>query len=79
MTAWAQLILHSTLPSGTAWEHLNAQSAGSGLIVNDGIAVEVEASQIDVEIDTGEMDVTVEDSPIDTQVDDSPIYVEVQE
>lgn len=79
MTAWAQLILHSTLPSGTAWEHLNAQSAGSGLIVNDGIAVEVEASQIDVEIDAGEIDVTVDDAPVEVLVDDSPIYVEVQE
>lgn len=79
MTAWAQLILRSTLPAGTAWQHLNAQQAGSGIVMNDGFTVELEASPIDVELDTGEIDVAVEDSPIDTQVDDSPIYVEVQE
>ena len=40
MTAWAQLILRSTLPAGTAWQHLNAQQAGSGIVMNDGFTVE---------------------------------------
>lgn len=79
MTAWAQLILHSTLPSGNAWQHLNAQATGSGLVVNDGIMVELEASQIDVEVDTGSFEATIEDAPIEVFVEDSPVYVEVQE
>lgn len=79
MTAWAQLILRSTLPSGNAWQHLNAQATGSGLVVNDGIVVELEASQITVEIDPGDAVVVVGESPIQVVVEDAPIYVEVQE
>ena len=80
MTAWAQLILHSTLPSGSAWDHLNAQQAGgTGVVVNDGIVAELELSPIDVEIDTGDLDVAVEDAPVEVSVEDAPITVEVQE
>lgn len=41
MTAWEQLIAGSTLTSGTAWEHLNAQgdgSTGDVYVVNAGAA-----------------------------------------
>lgn len=42
MTAWEQLIAGSTLTSGTAWEHLNAQggvaSGGDVYVVNAGSA-----------------------------------------
>ena len=31
MTAWQKLIAGSTLPSGTAWQHLNAQGGGGGV------------------------------------------------
>lgn len=80
MTAWAQLILHSTLPSGSAWDHLNAQQAGgTGIVVNDGIVAELELSPIDVEIDTGDIDAIVEDAPIEVFIEDAPVYVEVQE
>lgn len=30
MTAWEILTAGSTLPSGTAWQHLNAQGGGGG-------------------------------------------------
>lgn len=89
MTAWDQLILHSTLPSGSAWDHLNAQQAGgTGVVVNDGIAVEltdlsvlvaIDAAPIEVEVDTGDVEVVVEDSPIQVVIEDAPISVEVQE
>ena len=88
MTAWAQLILRSTLPSGSAWQHLNAQATGSGLVVSDGIAgelvdlgvlVAIDAAPIEVEVDTGDVEVVVEDSPIQVVIEDAPISVEVQE
>jgi hypothetical protein len=31
MTAWQKLIAGSTLPGGTAWQHLNAQGGGGGV------------------------------------------------
>lgn len=30
MTAWELLVAHSSLETGTAWEHLNAQVGGGG-------------------------------------------------
>lgn len=32
MTAWDLLVEHSSLTSGTAWEHLNAQVGGGGAV-----------------------------------------------
>ena len=31
MTAWELLVAHSSLESGTAWEHLNAQVGGGAV------------------------------------------------
>ena len=33
MSAWSKLTEGSTLPSGTAWQHLNAQQGGGGQTV----------------------------------------------
>lgn len=36
MTAWELLVANSSLVSGTAWEHLNAQTGGSGQAPGEG-------------------------------------------
>jgi hypothetical protein len=46
MTAWDLLIAHSSLTSGTAWEHLNAQvGGGSGDFLPSNISVLVTDTQ----------------------------------
>jgi hypothetical protein len=78
MTAWELLIAHSTLASGDAWEHLNAQGGGSGEIIymavenmdvvvdTGGIDVEVSMQEFDVEVDVLNIEVTVD--PVDIEV-----------
>lgn len=36
MTAWELLTEHSSLEAGTAWEHLNSQVGGGGLLPGQG-------------------------------------------
>lgn len=76
MTAWNVLIMHSTLPSGTAWEHLNAQEAGgTGVVVNDGIEVELDFEPIAMELQMQEVEAEVADEPIVVEIEDSPVEV----
>lgn len=76
MTAWAQLILHSTLPSGTAWAHLNAQEAGgTGVVVNDGIEIELGPMSLEVEVLMQDVEAEVADEPIIVEVEDAPVEV----
>lgn len=78
MTAWAQLILRSTLPSGTAWQHLNAQEAGgTGVVVNDGIAVELDFAPIDMEVLMQDVEAEVQDEPVVVEIEDAPVEVEL--
>lgn len=46
MTAWDILVQNSTLTSGTAWNHLNAQVGGT--IVNYGLSVEVDLEDVEI-------------------------------
>jgi hypothetical protein len=70
-TAWQALTANSTLTSGTAWEHLNAQGGGSDVVIHaDGIGVDIDM-----------VDVTVYLEPpieYEIEIDDSPIVVEVK-
>ena len=54
MTAWQRLIACSTIATGTAWEHLNAQGGtGSGtgdIYVYGEIEVELVGQQYDIEL-----------------------------
>lgn len=76
MTAWAQLLLHSTLPSGTAWAHLNAQEAGgAGVVVNDGIEIELDLDPLTLEVLMQDVEVEVADTPIVVEIEDSPVEV----
>ena len=54
MTAWEKLIAGSTLPSGSAWDHLNAQSGGGSVIYVDGMSANlvemVLSGAVDIEV-----------------------------
>lgn len=51
MNAWTLLTAHSSLPSGSAWDHLNNQvGGGSGLIINTGATSVVTDSRLAIAI-----------------------------
>ena len=76
MTAWNVLILNSTLPSGSAWDHLNAQQAGgTGVIVNDGIAVEIDFEPVALEVLLQDIEAEVADEPIVVEIEDAPVEI----
>lgn len=75
MTAWAQLILRSTLPAGTAWQHLNAQQAGGGVVMNEGVAVEVDFDPLTLEVLMQDVEAEVADEPIVVEIEDTPVEV----
>ncbi len=78
MTAGELLVLKSSLGSATALDHLmNLRS--DGLVVNDGVAVEVTFMPFDVEVQEQSVTVEVLDPPIVVEVTDLGIDVEVSE
>lgn len=60
--AWTILKENSSLESGDAWEHLNNQETGVGigLVLLDGLEIEMSDCCFDVEIQLAEMDVEIE-------------------
>lgn len=78
MTAWQILTANSTLPSGTAWQHLNNQ-AGGGVVVNDGIDVEVNTMNVEIELDVTVLEIEASDAPITVEFSNEPIVLEVEE
>lgn len=78
MTAWANLLAASALPSGTAWALLTNPKQG-GLVVNDGVAVEVVDMQVAVEVMLEPVEATIEDNQIVVELDDVGIGAEVVE
>lgn len=80
MDAWEQLIAGSTIASGDAWEHLQAQGGGgtaSYVVLTDGVEVEMGTSEIVVEVDQSSIEVVVDQQDIEVTVDQSPMEVEV--
>lgn len=70
MTAWEILIAGSTLQSGTAWQHLNAQGGGGGgdIFIYGELEVELMSDEFEVElagdyevVPEGELTVELED------------------
>ena len=78
-TAWEILTGNSTLPSGTAWEHLNNQQGGSGVgvVLLDGLEVEMEERHVDVEVDLSALDVEVETQELDVEIETNEYEVEI--
>lgn len=79
MDAWETLLVNSTLSSGDAWEHLNAQEGGGTstyTILSDGLDVNMATNDSTVELDSTSFNVDVDVSDIIIDVDQSPIEVE---
>ena len=76
------LIANSTLPTGTAWQHLNSQGGGggtSGIIVNDGIDVEVDTVTVEIELDASALEIETADAPVTVEFANESIVLEVEE
>ena len=71
MTAWEILAAGSTLPNGTAWDHLNAQGGGCGpvtLNIYGETVAELEAA----------MDAELEDNEITADIETAELSAELQ-
>lgn len=82
MNTGAQLLANSSLSSGAAWALLanpKGPSGSFGLVVNDGITVEVEVMSIDVEFDDQASVVEVDQGDLSFEINDEPITIEVEE
>jgi len=65
MTAWEILTAGSTLPNGTAWDHLNAQAGGGSITLNiygetvaeleAAMNAELESPELAAELETAEL------------------------
>ena len=77
--AWGILISGSTLQSGDAWEHLNAQGGGGTcdtLVLTDGLEVEVDACEFEIEIMLPEYDIEVADG-YEIELENNELEIEV--
>lgn len=70
MTAWEVLTSNSSLPSGTAWQHLNAQQGGGPvtLVIYDQIEA-VMMADIEASIDQPELEAVIESADIAATID----------
>lgn len=79
MTAWQKLLACSQLLAGTAWQLIsNPKTGGAGVVMNDGISVEVASMEIDVEVQA-EIEVELQLNPVEVEVSTAPIEVEICE
>ena len=81
MTAFYQrLLAASSLPSGTVWDLVTHPcTGGTGLVVNDGISVELSTMTFDVEIDEQGLVAQVIDEVPVIEINDNTIIIEVEE
>jgi len=80
MDAWETLIAGSTIASGDAWEHLQAQGGGgdiSYLILADGLEVEMAGPEIDVDIQALVLETEIQAAEIAVEIDQAPLEVEI--
>lgn len=79
MRAWDKLTSGSTLPDGTAWDHLNAQGGGGGIVYVESMAANlVEAAlvgSIEQEVLSAEMTTVVLSAKLSEQVLEAGIQV----
>ena len=84
MDAWETLVAGSTIASGDAWEHLQAQGGGSGpgayTILADGLEVEMSTEALellvdqsyalyDLEVDSAQIEMLIELSELECEID----------
>lgn len=79
MDAWESLIAGSTIASGDAWEHLQAQGGGSGttIINTDGMVVYMEAADFTAEVEETSINVDVSYEDLSVDISITPIEVEI--
>ena len=74
------LVAASSLPSGTVWDLItHPRTGGTGLVVNDGISVELSTMTFDVEIDEQGLVAQVIDEVPVIEINDNTIIIEVEE
>jgi len=77
-TAWEQLLLKSSLPSGTAWEHLiSAGGSGGPLWLVEGLEVEMDNTCIEAVVDNDDIEVSVDADNLEVEIDLDEIEVEI--
>ena len=80
MTAWQRLAALSSLLTGTAWQRLtNPKTTGTGLVVNDGIDVEVDAMTFEIDMEYQAAVIEVAADELSVELNDETITVEVEE
>jgi hypothetical protein len=69
MTAWEILTAGSTLPNGTAWDHLNAQGGSGPVTLNiyGETVAELEAA-MDAELESGELAAELETADLSAEL-----------
>jgi hypothetical protein len=83
MNAWELLTEHSSLSSGTAWEHLNNQVGGSGevvvgtLVQSEGILVSVRQSVVKAIVEADMVCVKVE--PVRVVIDTDGLNLGIED
>jgi len=80
MDAWETLVEGSTIATGDAWEHLQAQGGGgtaSYVVLTDGVQIEMSANDVEITVDQQPVEVTIDPQEITVTVDQSPMEVEI--
>ena len=81
MDAWETLVAGSTIASGDAWEHLQAQDGGGGtgtyIILADGLEVEMATNDVEVIVDQAAIEVAIDQAEITVEIDQAPLEVEI--
>lgn len=76
MDAWEILTSNSTLLTGDAWEHLNAQGGSGGTYMIENIDIEYSLENMDIEI-VQPIDIEYDNSTYELEVIDNNIDIEV--
>ncbi|OPZ07197.1 MAG: hypothetical protein BWZ07_03372 [Alphaproteobacteria bacterium ADurb.BinA280] len=86
MTAWTKLLAASAISAGTAWQLISSPKIGTGVVINDGVSVELATQTLDVEVPEMQVEVELAAAPIevevavvgiDVEVESTPIEVEI--
>jgi hypothetical protein len=80
MDAWEILTAGSTLTTGDAWEHLQAQGGGGTgtyLILADGLVVNITAGSYEVNMQEIELEASVGFEPLTVQVEASQFAISI--
>ena len=78
MDAWETLTAGSTITSGDAWEHLQAQGGGGTyVILADGLEVEMATNEVEITVDQQPVEVAIDAAEILVEIDQSPMEVDI--